>query len=458
MMLEVIKSEGLAHNSYVLSDSGEAAIIDPRRDCSIYVQYAERRCLRVVHILETHCNEDYVVGSLDLQKQTGAKVAHSAATDFKYGDNSLKEGDGLYIGNLKINVLETPGHTNDSLSYVVFERLHGEVPLMVFTGDALFAGDVGRTDLLGADTTHTQSEKLFVSITRKLLPLGDHVMVYPAHGMGSICGHKMSSRDISTIGYEREANPLLRLNKKQFVRYLVTQELPLPPYFQRVRELNVSGPPPAHQKISELELDAFREIVKGRDVVTIDTRDPSAFAGSHIPDSLSIWLGGMSVFPGWVLAYEKPLLLVSESQADAQMACTYLSRLGFDNVKGYLCGGIRRWQERGLPFAQVKTCSVDQLKKAVDAGDVNVLDVREPSEWEKEHIKGAKNIFVGYLNQQLNKIPTDMPLAVHCTWGGRATLATSILLKNGYTNVYDVLGAIRAWKARSYPLEREQAG
>ncbi|MGZ4949407.1 MAG: MBL fold metallo-hydrolase, partial [Halobacteriota archaeon] len=175
MLLEIIKSEGLAHNSYVLSDSGEAAVIDPRRDCSIYVEYAERRCLRVAHILETHCNEDYVVGSLDLQRHTGAKIAHSAATDFKYGENSLKDGDGLYIGNLKINVLATPGHTNDSLSYVVYERLHTEVPLMVFTGDTLFAGDVGRTDLLGADVVRTQSEKLFESITHKLLPLGDHV-------------------------------------------------------------------------------------------------------------------------------------------------------------------------------------------------------------------------------------------------------------------------------------------
>ncbi len=457
MLLEAIKSEGLAHNSYILSDGGEAAVIDPRRDCSIYVRYAERRCLRVTHILETHCNEDYVVGSLDLQKQTGAKIAHSAATNFKYGDNFLREGDGLYIGNLKVSVLETPGHTNDSLSYVVYERLHTEVPLMVFTGDALFAGDVGRTDLLGADVMCAQSEKLFESITRKLLTLGDHVMIYPAHGMGSICGHKISSRDISTIGYEREDNPLLRLDKDQFVRYLVTQELPLPPYFQRVRELNVSGPPPIQQKISELELGAFCKTMKERDVVTIDTREPSAFAGSHIPDSLSIWLRGMSVFPGWVLADDQSVLLVSESHTDAQMACTYLSRLGFDNVKGYLCGGIRKWQERGLPLARVKTCSVDQLKKAVDAGGVNVLDVREPSEWEKEHIKGAKNIFVGYLTQQLDQIPTNNPLAVHCSWGARATLATSILLKNGYTNIYDVLGVIRAWKARSYPLESDQA-
>lgn len=457
MLLEIVKSEGLAHTSYLLSDSGEAVVIDPRRDGAVYEQHAARQCVRVKYILETHCNEDYVVGSLALQQKTGAEIAHSAATDFKYGDHALREGDGLYVGNLKISVLETPGHTNDSLSYVVYERLHSDVPLMVFTGDTLFAGDVGRTDLLGDDLIRLQSEKLFESINDKLLPLGDHVLVYPAHGMGSLCGHKMSSRELSTIGYERRANSLLRLDKEQFVQYLTTQDLPLPPYFRRARELNVAGPPPARETISELDLDAFRDATQRPDSVIIDTRDPAAFAGSHIPRSLSIWLGGMSVFPGWVLSSDQSLLLVTDTHVDAHMGCTYLSRLGFDNVQGYLCGGIRSWRERGQPFAHVRTCSAEQLKKAVDTTDINILDVREHSEWQKGHIKGAKNVFVGHLNQQLNDIPTDRPLAVHCTWGGRATIAASILLKHGYTNVYDVLGAIRAWKARGYPLDHERA-
>ncbi|MGZ4932809.1 MAG: MBL fold metallo-hydrolase, partial [Halobacteriota archaeon] len=374
MLLEIVKSQGLAHNSYLLSDRGEAVVVDPRRDCSIYVQRTARQCTRIKYILETHCNEDYVVGSLDLQRETGAEIAHSAATHFKYGDHALKEGDGLYVGNLKISVLETPGHTNDSLSYVVYERLHSEVPLLVFTGDTLFAGDVGRTDLLGNDTIRTQSEKLFESINQKLLPLGDHVLAYPAHGMGSVCGHKMSSRELSTIGYERKANPLLRLDKEQFVRYLTTQDLPLPPYFHRARELNTDGPPPAREKLRELDLDRFKEVMQQRDAAIVDTRNPSAFAGSHIPGSFSIWLAGVSVFPGWVLSYDQTLLLVTDSHADAHIAHTYLTRLGFDNVEGYLCGGMRSWRDGGLPFAHVKTCSVEQLKKATDTAAVNILD------------------------------------------------------------------------------------
>ncbi|MGZ7127276.1 MAG: rhodanese-like domain-containing protein, partial [Halobacteriota archaeon] len=263
-----------------------------------------------------------------------------------------------------------------------------------------------------------------------------------------------SSRELSTIGYERKANPLLRLDKEQFVRYLTTQDLPLPPYFHRARELNTNRPPPAREKLSELDLDRFKEVTQQRDAAIVDTRNPSAFAGSHIPGSFSIWLAGMSVFPGWVLSYDQTLLLVTDSHADAHIAHTYLTRLGFDNVQGYLCGGMRSWRDGGLPFAHVKTCSVEQLKKAMDTAAVNILDVREHSEWQKEHIKGAKNIFVGHLNLQLKDIPTDLPLAVHCTWGGRATLAASILLMHGHTDVYDVLGAIRAWKARGYPLEQ----
>ncbi len=456
MLLEIVKSEGLAHNSYLLSDRGEAVVVDPRRDCSIYTQRSARQCTNIKYILETHCNEDYIVGSLDLKRATGAEIAHSASTRFTYGDHALKEGDGLYVGNLKISVLETPGHTNDSLSYVVYERLHSETPLLVFTGDTLLAGDVGRTDLLGSDTIRAQSEKLFESITHKLLPLGDHALVYPAHGMGSLCGHKMSSRELSTIGYERKANPLLLLDEAQFMRYLSVQDLPLPPYFAKARELNTKGPPPVRRKLAMLDLDEFKKATQQRGTVVVDSRDPSAFAGSHIPNSLNIWLDGMAVYPGWVLSYDQTLLLVTNSEADAHVACTYLSRLGFDDVQGYLCGGMRSWRDGGLPFARVKTCSVEQLKRAVDTASVSILDVREHAEWQKEHIKGAKNIFVGYLSRQLKEIPTDQSLAVHCSWGARATLATSILLKHGYTNVYDVLGVIRAWKARGYPLEHEQ--
>lgn len=453
MRLGTIKANGLAHSSYFLWDNGEAVVIDPRRDCSTYIARADRACVRIKYILETHCNEDYVIGSLDLQKRTNAEIAHSKATDFGYGEHALIEGDTCYIGNLKIEALHTPGHTNDSMSYVVYERLHENVPLMVFTGDTLFAGDVGRTDLLGEGAKRAQSERLYHSIFEKLLPLNDHVLVYPAHGAGSVCGHHMGVREWSTIGYERKMNRLLRLDETHFIRYLTTQQLPLPPYFQRARKLNTEGPPPASQQLRALETDEFEKLVNRRDATIIDTREPAAFAGSHIPGSLSIWLDGMSFFPGWVLADDEAIALVSERQTDAYTACIYLSRLGFDNVVGYLCRGIKDWRDRGKPFAHLKTCSVEQLKKAVDAGIINVLDVRQDTEWKQGHIKGAENIFVGYLKERSTDVPLDKPLAVHCSWGGRASLAASILLNLGYSSVYNVLGAIRAWKSSGYPLE-----
>jgi len=453
MRLETIKANGLAHNSYFLWDNGEAVVIDPRRDCSTYIARAARRCVRIKYILETHCNEDYVIGSLDLQKKTNAEIAHSRATDFGYGEHALVEDDACYIGDLKIQALHTPGHTNDSMSYVVYERLHENVPLMVFTGDTLFAGDVGRTDLLGDGAKRTQSARLYHSIFEKLLSLGDHVVIYPAHGAGSVCGHDMGVRDWSTIGYEREMNPLLQLDETHFTRYLTTQALPLPPYFQRARKLNTQGPPPVSRERHALETDEFDKLVNRGDASVIDTREPGAFAGSHIPGSLSIWLDGMSFFPGWVLADGEAIALVNERPTDARVACTYLSRLGFDNVAGYLCRGIKDWRDRGRPFEHLKTCSVPQLKKAVDAGTVNVLDVRQDTEWKRGHIKGAKNIFVGYLKEQFADVPLDKPLAVHCSWGGRASLAASIIINLGYSSVYNVLGAIRAWNSSGYPLE-----
>ena len=453
MQLETVRAQGLAHNSYFLSDHGEAIVIDPRRDCAIYTELGIRECAKIKYIFESHCNEDLVVGSLDLQRQTGAEIGHSKETRFRYGDHNLTDGETFYVGDLKIEVLSTPGHTNDSLCFVVYERLHSDTPLFVFTGDTLLAGDVGRTDLLGAEQTVSQSKKLYRSIFERILPLGDHLAVYPAHGAGSVCGHNMGTRDISVLGYERRMNPLLQLDEERFVRYLTGQHLSLPPYFRRARDLNLEGPPPMPHAVREVNPDEFDELVKGG-MTVIDTREPGAFASSHVPGSLNIWLDGTSFFPGWVLDDDESVALVTERPSDAAVARTYLSRLGFDDVAAHLCNGIPDWRNRGKPIARLKTCSVDQLKKALDRAAVRVLDVRDEPEWREGHIKGAEHLFVGHLKQRFEDIPRDKPLAIHCAWGGRASLAASILSGLGLVNVYVVLGAIRAWKSRGYPLER----
>ncbi|MGA7076772.1 MAG: MBL fold metallo-hydrolase [Halobacteriota archaeon] len=453
MQLEIVKAKGLAHNSYLLSDHGEAIVIDPRRDCAIYAELAARECAQVKYVFESHCNEDFVVGSLDLQRQTDAEIGHSKETHFRYGDHKLADGDAFYVGDLKVEVVSTPGHTDDSLCFAVYERLHSDTPSFVFTGDTLLAGDVGRTDLLGTDAAIAQSKKLHSSIFERLLPLGDHLVVYPAHGIGSVCGHNMSTREFSTVGYERQMNPLLQLDEEHFVRYLTEQSLSLPPYFSRAHNLNIAGPPPMPQTVREVDANQFEGLTGTGAMTIIDTREPGAFAGSHIPGSLSIWLDGTSFFPGWVLGDDEPVALVTERPSDAEVARTYLSRLGFDSVAAHLCNGIPDWRNRGKPTARLKTCSVEQLKKSVERAAVNVLDVRDEPEWKEGHIKEAQHLFVGYLKQQFERIPQDKPLAIHCSWGARASLAASILLSLGFVNVYVVLGAIRAWKSLAYPLE-----
>ncbi|HYA33514.1 MAG TPA: MBL fold metallo-hydrolase [Candidatus Bathyarchaeia archaeon] len=453
MRLQTVLAEGLAHQSYYLSDHDEAMVIDPRRDCAIYTKMAASECAKITYIFETHCHEDFVTGSLALQNQTGAEVGHSKETRFQYGDHALADGDRFAVGDLRIDVLSTPGHTKDSVSFVVYEKRESEVPLVVFTGDTLLAGDVGRTDLLGSDSTRAQAKKLHSSIFATLLPLGDQPGVYPAHGPGSLCGNKMRVRAHSTMGYERQLNPLLQLDEDEFVSRLSTQQLSLPPYFRRAQRLNVQGPPPAPQRLREIDSDEFQGLASDAATV-IDTREAGAFAGSHIPGSLSIWLDGLSVYPGWILPDEARVALVTERPVDAVLAQTYLHRLGFDTVTAHLCNGIREWRNRGKPIARIKTCSVDELKKAVDRAACSVLDVREEDEWREGHIKGAQHVFVGHLPQQITKVPRDLPLAVHCSWGGRASLAASILARHGFTRVYNVLGAMRAWKSRGYPLER----
>lgn len=454
MKLETVTAKGLAHNSYFLSDHGEAIVIDPRRDCAVYTELGVRECAQIKYIFESHCNEDLVAGSLDLQRQTGAEIGHSKETRFRYGDHNLSDSETFYVGDLKVEVLSTPGHTNDSLCFVVYERLHSDTPLFVFTGDTLLAGDVGRTDLLGTEASIEQSKKLYHSIFERILPLGDHLVVYPAHGAGSLCGHKVGTREFSVTGYERRSNQLLQLDEERFVRYLTGQHLSMPPYFSRAHDLNIEGPPPIDGRVREVNPDEFDELVRKGAATVIDTREPGAFAGSHVPGSLNIWLDGTSVFPGWVLGNHEPVALVTERMPDAEVARTYLSRLGFDDVADHLCDGMPGWRNRGKPFGRLKTCSAEQLKNALDRETVTVLDVRDEPEWREGHIKGAKHVFVGHLQERFEDIPRDKPLAIHCTWGGRAGLAASILARLGLVNTYLVLGSMRAWESHGYPLER----
>jgi hydroxyacylglutathione hydrolase len=450
-----VKSRGLAQTSYYVSDRGVAAVIDPRRDIQQYMKMAEEDCADIRYVFETHLNEDFVIGSLELAEATGAEVCHSKETDFRYGDHDLSDGDTLMVGDLNLECISTPGHTVDSVCYAVHESPRSG-PFMVFTGDTLFVGDVGRTDLPGLDFWEELSGRLYDSLHGKLLPLGDSVLVYPSHTAGSICGSHIGNRDVTSIGYERTTNPQLSLNRDEFIRERLSTRLLRPPYFRRMEDWNLNGPPLLKDAPVPrlLRPDSFEEEMAKPGTVVMDTRMPDAFAGSHIPGSISIWLEGMPYFPGWVIGYDERILLVNERKEDAEASVRYLHRLGFDDIEGYLCPGMINWRNMGKPMNTLGSLSVDAFREAIAKGSVTVLDVREDGEWEGGHVEGAMHIYVGHLKDRLQEVPKDHPVVAVCASGRRSSIVASILKAEGY-DVSNVQGGMNAWRSRRYPLSRE---
>jgi hydroxyacylglutathione hydrolase len=437
----------------MLTDGQEAAVTDPRRDCKIYARIANKTCTKIRYIFETHRNEDYVVGSTELKSLTGAEICHSKQLRFKYGDHNLDDAETLTIGDLKIKALHTPGHTDESLCYTITDTEKTAQPLMVFTGDTLFVGSVGRTDLQGKDAQPEQAEKLFTSLHEKLLPLGDAVLVYPAHGAGSVCGSGIGEQTFSTLGFERQTNPFLSLSKHEFVTKAVSQELIVPAYFAKMEEYNLRGAPPLRgfHEPKALGVDEFEAKMQETDSIVVDTRAPYAFGGSHVPGSLSLWLGGgTAVYAGWILGYDQLVLLVAERRLDVARVSRHFWRLGFDNLFGFLCPGMNEWQEQGKPIEHVPTVSVSELKDR--RKQYVVLDVREPSEWHDEGIiEGAEQVFFAELPQKAKLFDRTKLYAVICTVGNRASIAASILKRKGFSNVSNVLGGMTAWQKLGYP-------
>jgi hydroxyacylglutathione hydrolase len=456
MISERIKSEGIAHNSYLIGSENDAAVIDPRRDCQVYIDLAQQRGLKIKYIFETHRNEDYSIGSVELNHFTGADIYHGLGLDWKYG-NTLREGQQFQIGELRLTAIHTPGHTDESMSYAVVDLPTGEATVMVFTGDAIFVGDVGRTDLYGPEEAPRLASNLYDSIFNKLLPLGDGVILCPAHGAGSVCGAHIADRDASTLGVERAQSPLLQMSRDEFIKYKVAEKLEKPPYFRQMEKYNVEGPPflgclplPA-----PLPPAAFKKEME-QGAVVVDTSYPAAFGGAHIKGAYSIWLEGLPVFAGWVLSYDKPILLVLDDQHHVDKAVRYLMRAGYDQIVGYLKDGIEGWYNAGFPVEHLQVLTVQELKAKIDRGEqLTILDDRGENEWNAGHIKGAQHIYVGHIQERIADIPKDKPVAMFCNVGHRAGLGASILLREGCREVYNVLGSMTAWKAAGYTIYAE---
>lgn len=452
MLFQAVKSEIVSHLSYIVGSKNEAAVIDPRRDCQIYIDIANKWRARIKYIYETHRNEDYVIGSLELSNINGSQVFHGTGLKWGYG-NTVKDNQEFCLGSLKIRALQTPGHSLESTSYVIYDTESEDQAVMVFTGDLIFVGDVGRTDFLGSKMAPMMGEKMYDSIINRLLPLGDSVIMCPAHGSGSVCGGKIKEREISTLGIEKATNPMLKLNKEDFIANKIAEQHEMPPYFKKMEEFNLEGPPILGNLPSppSLKPSMFNDkIRKGAQI--IDTRSPSAFGGAHIKGSYSLPPKRFS-YVGWVLTYDRPILLVIENIEALDFAVRNLVRLGFDRIEGYLAGGAESWYKDGLPFAEVRLISVQDLRqRIISQDDIAIIDIRRRSEWDEGHIDGSMHFYVGHLEKNADKLLKQKPVAVICKTGYRSSLGASILLRKGFDKVYNCLGGIDAWNKSGFPL------
>jgi hydroxyacylglutathione hydrolase len=451
-MFEIVKSEGIAHKSYFIGSNGIAAVIDPRRDCDIYIEIAESNDMKIEYIFETHRNEDYTIGSIELREIVGADIFHGSGLDFAYG-NTVNEGDKFQVGSIVLEIIETPGHTDESISILVKDRDVSDDTYMIFTGDSLFTGEIGRCDLYGEDEKIRMAEAMYESIFKKILPLGDNVIVCPAHGSGSICGAEIREQDISTIGYEKKTNYMLKKDKKEFIDSKVDEKLYHPPYFEKMELNNLEGPDLICKLpyLKPLSMHEVKELM-AKEAQVVDIRDPTAFAGGHIPNTLNIWNNGLPAYAGWFLNYDQPVIIIDDNNNRIDEIKRYLIRLGYDNVYGYLSGGFPVWFKGSGDFETVKTWSVHDLLPNMGKESLFLLDVRKEKDWITERIDGSHNIYIGILKDHLDKVPKDKHVVVSCDTGYKASIGTSILKMNGYKNVTNVLGSMKAWKRAGYPV------
>jgi len=450
--LKRVRSEGLAHISYFLESSGESVVIDPRRDIDEYLELSQAKGASVLLVLETHRNEDLVSGALELANATGAAIYHGGQLEFGYG-NPLEEGQEFRIGGLSIKAIHTPGHTYESYCYLVSGA---QGPFLLFSGDTLFAGDVGRTDLAGQESARDLSEKMYDTLHRKVIPLGKEIMVLPAHGAGSVCGHDISEREMTTIGLEVRDDKVLSLSLPDFVMHKMSESMERPTYFDRMEALNLHGPiilgslprPPA------MTPKQVREAQEGGAFV-LDVREPHSYAAAHVPGSLSVWLEGIPVYGGYVIPYGRPLVLVTECQKDVEKAVRFLVRIGYEDMIGHLRQGMEAWIKGGNAITSIAASTVQEVRAKQMAGDDMLLvDLRDRRELESGVIPNAKIVHLGALRERASELPADRDLVLFCGSGNRGGIAASMLRNIGIKNVRIMLGGFAAWSKNGYPVER----
>lgn len=457
MFFEVIRSEGLAHNSYLVGDGFEAAVVDPSRDVDRYVDRAMAHNVRISVIFETHRNEDYISGASELAKRTHAAVWRGRSPDYvvPYAQ-TVENGQRFDLGSLQLWALETPGHTDDSISIAFAHLETGESALGVFTGDALFVGDVGRTDFYPDRREHVAG-LLFDSLHDKLLPLGDQTVIYPAHGAGSVCGAGMAQRETSTIGYERRHNPRLQLDRAAFIRTKVSEHHYYPPYFHRMESANQGkgAELPALPPCWPLTL-AEVESACAAGAQLLDLRTDQGLSGAYIPGAYAIPIDMVASFGGWFLDYDRPLVLLLDRAEDRERAVRLLVRIGYDQIEGFLINGLDAWSTAAKPVTTIPGIDVHELRRRLQS-DIPplLLDVRAEDEFNSGHLTHAQHIYVGEVQKRLSEIP-GQPIVTFCASGRRALVAAAALTRLGRRDISVCWGSMKAWQAAGYPLAPEQ--
>lgn len=454
----------LAHASYLIGSEGEAAVIDPQRDVEQYLSEASAQGLKIKYVIETHLHADFVSGHRELAERTGAEIVFGQKAGAKLHHHAASDGEELKLGNVVLRVIETPGHTPESISVLVTDHSKpadsaGPEPLKVLTGDTLFIGDVGRPDLAGGKgfTAEQMAGMLYDSLHNKLLALNDSVEVYPAHGAGSLCGRNISTETSSTIGQQRRFNYALQpMPKDEFVR-MVTSNLPeAPAYFASDAEINREGAAALGEISAPSPLspdEVKRQVEQG--AMVLDVRSADSFGAGHVPGSLNIGLGGQfASWAGTLIAMDTPIIVVADDEAQVNEAVTRLARVGLESEKGFLNGGMKAWNEAGYEIATIEQISVQDLKRWLEEKrEFQLIDVRRPTEYEGGHAPSAVGEQLTSLEKRLERFDPQAETAVICAGGYRSSAATSILARHGFTHLYNVIGGTGAWVKAGYAVE-----
>jgi len=447
----------LAHASYMLGSEGEAIVVDPQRDVEIYIEGAKQHEVTIRHIFETHLHADFVSGHRELAARTGARIYIGARAGAAFPHVDVTQGFELAMGKIRISALETPGHTPEGICLVITDGEKSPEPWGVLTGDTLFIGDVGRPDLSPAHTPAELAGMLYDSLHGKLLKLSDEVLVYPAHGAGSLCGKNMRAERSSTIGTERLTNYALQIrSREEFIRQLTTNLPARPDYFVKDAQINREGAL-ALGELPELRPVSPREVqsLMRHGIAVLDVRPGDAFVAGHVPGSINIALSGQfASWAGTILGLSSPLILIGDTPEQVSEARMRLARVGIEDVRGYLQGGVQRWKAAGLGVATLPQMSVQELDARIRGKGLHVLDVRREPEWQAGHIEEAVWWPLDKFNLGLPPADKDVPLAVHCKSGYRSMIACSLLQGAGF-NVINVSGGFDAWQQAKLPVASE---